>query len=31
MICTALGGRITEDLFFGKITTGAADDIKKVT
>lgn len=31
MICTALGGRITEDLFFGKITTGAQDDIKKVT
>lgn len=31
MICTALGGRITEDLFFGKVTTGAADDIKKVT
>jgi AFG3 family protein len=31
MICTALGGRIAEDIFFGKITTGAADDIKKVT
>jgi ATP-dependent Zn protease len=31
MICTALGGRIAEDLFFGKITTGASDDIKKVT
>ena len=31
MICTALGGRISEDMFFGKITTGAADDIKKVT
>lgn len=31
MICTALGGRITEDLFFNKVTTGAADDIKKVT
>lgn len=23
MICTALGGRISEDLFFNKITTGA--------
>jgi ATP-dependent Zn protease len=31
MICTALGGRVTEELFFGKITTGASDDIKKVT
>jgi len=31
MICTALGGRIAEDLFFGKITTGASDDIKRVT
>jgi AFG3 family protein len=31
MICTALGGRITEDLFFNKITTGASDDIKRVT
>jgi AFG3 family protein len=31
MICVALGGRISEELNFGKITTGAADDIKKVT
>lgn len=31
MMSTALGGRITEDLFFGKITTGAQDDIKKIT
>jgi AFG3 family protein len=31
MICTALGGRIAEDIFFGRVTTGAADDIKKVT
>jgi len=31
MICTALGGRIAEDIFFNKITTGASDDIKKVT
>lgn len=31
MICVALGGRIAEDMFFKKITTGASDDIKKVT
>ena len=31
MICVALGGRISEELNFGKITTGASDDIKKVT
>lgn len=27
----ALGGRIAEELFFGKITTGASDDLKKCT
>lgn len=27
----ALGGRVAEEIFFGKITTGASDDIKKVT
>lgn len=31
MICTALGGRVSEELNFGKITTGASDDIKKIT
>jgi ATP-dependent Zn protease len=32
MICTALAGRIAEELMFdGRITTGASDDIKKVT
>ena len=31
LICTALAGRIAESLMFGKITTGASDDIKKVT
>lgn len=31
MITVALGGRIAEELFFGKITTGASDDIKKCT
>jgi AFG3 family protein len=27
----ALGGRVSEEIFFNKITTGASDDIKKVT
>lgn len=31
MICVALGGRIAEEIFFEKVTTGAGDDIKKVT
>ena len=31
MIKTALGGRISEEIFFNRITTGASDDIKKVT
>ena len=32
MICTSLAGRVAEELMFdGKITTGASDDIKKVT
>lgn len=31
MICVALGGRISEEITFGKITTGAGDDIKKLT
>lgn len=31
MICMALGGRVAEELFFGKISTGASDDLKKVT
>lgn len=26
----ALGGRIAEDIFFGKVTVGAADDLQKV-
>jgi len=29
-ICSALGGRIAEEEFFGKITTGASDDLNKV-
>jgi AFG3 family protein len=32
MICTALAGRVSEEIMFnGTITTGASDDIKKVT
>jgi len=31
MIVVALGGRVSEEMFFGKITTGASDDIKKCT
>lgn len=30
-ICMTLGGRAAEQVFFGKISTGAADDLKKVT
>jgi AFG3 family protein len=31
MIKVALGGRVAEEMFFKKITTGASDDLKKVT
>lgn len=31
MIKVALGGRVSEDIFFQKVTTGASDDIKKIT
>uniref|UniRef100_A0A6Q2WQE1 AAA+ ATPase domain-containing protein n=1 Tax=Esox lucius TaxID=8010 RepID=A0A6Q2WQE1_ESOLU len=30
-MCMMLGGRVAEQVFFGKITTGAQDDLKKVT
>ena len=30
-IKVALGGRIAEEIFFNSITTGASDDLKKVT
>src|SRR3989338_2848869 len=30
-ICTTLGGRAAEHLIFGEITTGASDDLEKVT
>lgn len=28
-ICVILGGRISEEVFFGKISTGASDDLNK--
>lgn len=31
MVKTALGGRIAEELFYDSVTTGASDDISKVT
>jgi AFG3 family protein len=31
MIKTALGGRISEEIFYESVTTGASDDINKVT
>lgn len=30
-MCMMLGGRVAEMVFFGRITTGAQDDLKKVT
>lgn len=30
-MCMMLGGRVAEHVFFSKITTGAHDDLKKVT
>lgn len=30
-ICMTLGGRVAEEIFFGRITTGAQDDLSKVT
>ena len=30
-MCTALGGRCAEKIFFNRITTGAQDDLQKVT
>ena len=31
MMCMALGGRAAEEIIFGRITTGASDDLRKVT
>ena len=30
-MCMTLGGRVSEEIFFKKITTGARDDLQKVT
>ena len=30
-MCTALGGRCAEQIFFNRITTGAQDDLQKIT
>jgi len=29
-MCMTLGGRVSEEIFFGRITTGAQDDLQKV-
>ena len=31
LICTALGGRVAEDIIYGEITTGASSDLRRVT
>jgi AFG3 family protein len=31
MMCMTLGGRVAEEIFFNSITTGARDDLEKVT
>uniref|UniRef100_A0A0N5BY32 AAA domain-containing protein n=1 Tax=Strongyloides papillosus TaxID=174720 RepID=A0A0N5BY32_STREA len=30
-MCMSLGGRVSEEIFFGRITTGAQDDLQKIT
>ena len=30
-MCMTLGGRVSEQIFFNRITTGAQDDLTKVT
>ncbi|KAH8926008.1 ATP-dependent metallopeptidase Hfl [Atractiella rhizophila] len=30
-MCVTLGGRVAEEVFFGRITTGAQDDLSKIT
>ena len=29
-MCAMLGGHVAEQLFFGRVTTGAQDDLRKV-
>jgi AFG3 family protein len=31
IVCMALAGRAAEEIFFGSVTTGASDDLKRVT
>jgi AFG3 family protein len=31
LVCTALAGRAAEEVFFGRVTTGASDDLRRVT
>jgi AFG3 family protein len=31
MVCMALAGRASEQVNFGRVTTGAADDLRRVT
>jgi AFG3 family protein len=31
IVCMALAGRASEEVFFGKVTTGASDDLRRVT
>lgn len=30
-MCQLLGGRVAEEIFFNRITTGAQDDLRKIT
>ena len=30
-MCMTLGGRVAEEIFFERITTGAQDDLNKIT
>ena len=30
-MCQLFGGRVAEEVFFGKITSGAQDDLQKIT
>merc|ERR1712070_1367686 len=31
IVCMALAGRAAEEVFFGRVTTGASDDLRRVT